>query len=156
MHPAAQCVQIESVFSRSLDTKNTRIWMSNLYIQDFIWYSTNLMAKLLFILNIQNRSSTCAYVNWTTICSINSMIYKGKLQMQIRCGFYICPAVCPKLFKLWFCLNKEKQEKQNWTEEVWIFPERFFHVRTPESILLCSQGYDRLPSIYHLILKQQQ
>lgn len=36
------------------------------------------------------------------------MIDKGKLQMQIGCGFEVCPAVCPKLFKVWFCLNKEK------------------------------------------------
>lgn len=41
------------------------------------------------------------------------MIDKDKLKMQIMCGFYVHPAVCSKLFKVWFCLNKEKQEKQN-------------------------------------------
>lgn len=65
--------------------------MFNLYMQDFMWYSPNSMAKLLFILKVQNQSPICAYVNWATMRANHNMIYKGKLGMQVRCGFYVCP-----------------------------------------------------------------
>lgn len=89
MHPAAQRIQVEFIFSRSLDMKGTRNWIPNLYIQDFIWDSPNSVAKLLFILKVQNQSPIGAYINWATTCVNNNMIYKGKLWMQVRCGFYV-------------------------------------------------------------------
>lgn len=47
------------------------------------------------------------------MCANNNTIYKGKLQMQVRCGFYVWPGVRPKLLKAWFYLNNEKQKKHN-------------------------------------------
>lgn len=67
----------------------------------------------------------------------------GQLYVQsfLKCG------------SVWTKRNIKSKTKQKKCES---FQKDFFHVRRPESILMCSQRYDHLQSIYHLILKQQQ
>lgn len=67
--------------------KGVRNRMSNMYIQDFIWCTPHSMVKALFILKVQNWSHICTYANWKTACANSSVIYKGKLWMQVKCGF---------------------------------------------------------------------